>query len=56
MVPTWLTVVSWISLATAFSCAGFILYEMYGRGYRQHMWIMEAVWPITALYFGPLGL
>jgi hypothetical protein len=20
------------------------------------MWIMEAVWPITALYFGPLAL
>jgi len=26
------------------------------RGHRQHMWIMNIVWPITALYSGPLGL
>lgn len=25
-------------------------------GHPQHMWIMNAVWPITALYSGPLGL
>ncbi len=56
MVPTWLAILSWISLGAAFVCAGFILYDLYGRGYRQHMWIMEAVWPITALYFGPLAL
>ena len=56
MVPIWLSVVSWVALGVAFLCAGVILYDMYGRGYRQHMWIMEAVWPITALYFGPLAL
>ncbi len=56
MVPVWLTVVSWVSLGLAFACAGAILYDVYGRGYRQHMRIMEAVWPITALYFGPLAL
>lgn len=26
------------------------------RGHRQRMWIMNIVWPITALYSGPLGL
>lgn len=26
------------------------------RGYRQHMWIMNIVWPVTALYAGPLAL
>ena len=46
--------ISWISLALAFLCAGIILYDTLVRGYRQHMWIMEAVWPITCLYFGPL--
>ena len=56
MVPGWLTVLSWISLGVAFACAGLILLDIYGRGYRQHMWIMEAVWPVTALYFGPLAL
>ncbi len=25
-------------------------------GHKQHMWIMNIVWPITALYSGPLGL
>jgi hypothetical protein len=55
-VPTWLVVVSWIALAIAVLCAAWILYDVYVRGYRQHMWIMEAVWPITALYFGPLAL
>lgn len=56
MPPLWLTVISWISLVVAFACAGFILYDIFGRGYRQHMWIMEVVWPVTALYFGPLAI
>ena len=56
MPPVWLTVISWFSLGLAFACAGAILFDVYGRGYRQHMGIMEAVWPITALYFGPLAL
>ena len=56
MVPGWLTVVSCVSLAVAFLCAGIILYDILVRGYRQHMWIMEAVWPLTSLYFGPLAL
>ncbi len=56
MVPTWLTVISWVALGVAFVCAGIILSDIFGRGYRQHMWIMEVVWPITALYFGPLAL
>ena len=56
MVPGWLTVVSCVSLAVAFLCAGIILYDILVRGYRQHMWIMEAVWPLTSPYFGPLAL
>ena len=43
MVPAWLTVLSWISLGVAFACAGIILYDIFAQGYRQHMWIMEAV-------------
>ena len=56
MVPIWLTVISWIFLGLAFVCAGLIFHDVYGLGYRQHTWIMEAVWPITALYFGPAAL
>ncbi len=33
-----------------------ILYDFYGRGYRQRIGAMEAVWPITAVYSGPLAL
>jgi hypothetical protein len=55
MAPTWLTVLAWISLASAFLCAGLIAADILVRGYRQRMWIMEVVWPLTALYSGPLG-
>jgi Domain of unknown function (DUF4396) len=54
MPPPWLTALSWAALAVAFDSAAWIAYDIYGRGYRQqHMKIMEAVWPVTALYFGP---
>jgi Domain of unknown function (DUF4396) len=53
--PTWLTVLAWISLASAFVCAGLIAVDIFARGYRQHVWIMDVVWPLTALYSGPLG-
>lgn len=56
MPPTWLTVLAWVSLAVAFACAGAILFDIYARGYRQRMAVMEAVWPVTALYFGPFAL
>jgi Domain of unknown function (DUF4396) len=49
-------VAGWIALGVAFASAGWILYAMYGRGQRPHMRIMEAVWPITALYWGPVAV
>ena len=55
MPPMWLTVIAWVSLAAGFLSAGAVLYDFYGRGLRQPMRVMEAVWPITALYLGPLG-
>jgi hypothetical protein len=55
MPPTWLTIVAWVALSVAFVTAGVILYDIYGRGYRQKMGVMEAVWPVTALYLGPFA-
>lgn len=55
MTPAWLTALAWFSLGIAFLTAGLILFDIYIRGFRQKMWIMELVWPITALYFGPLA-
>ena len=55
-IPGWLTALSWAFVGLALLCAAAILYDVYGRGYRQRVRAMEAVWPITALYFGPLAL
>lgn len=51
-----LTTISWISLIAALICAGIVLYDIFIKGYRQKMFIMQWVWPITCLYMGPLGL
>lgn len=56
MVPAWLTVLSWTAIGTALACAGWIVVDIYGRQHRQQMGVMEAVWPITALYFGPVAI
>ncbi len=56
MAPTWLTVVAWIYLATCFCCAAVIAFDIFVAGRRQPMGVMNAVFPITALYFGPLAL
>jgi hypothetical protein len=53
--PTWLVWLSWASLAIAAVCALDILIDFYGRRRRQTMPIMEAVWPVSALYFGPVA-
>lgn len=54
--PGWLVVLSWVALAVAFLCAAICLVDIYIGGRRQKMWIMEAVWPITMLYMGVIGL
>ena len=33
-----------------------VLADIFLLGRRQHMAIMEAVWPLTVLYWGPVGL
>lgn len=55
-VPGWLTIVSWAALAVALVSSAIIATDIFGRGHRQQMRVMEAVWPITALYFGPAAL
>jgi uncharacterized protein DUF4396 len=55
MRPTWLTIVAWFSLGAGVSCAVAILFDIFARALRQPMRVMEAVWPITALYLGPFG-
>ena len=55
MPPIWLAVLAWISLVSAFPCAVLVTVDVFVRGYRQAVWIMDIVWPLTAPYSGPLG-
>lgn len=51
----WLETLAIASLCLAGACAFIIAIDLLA-GHRQHMWIMNIVWPVTALYFGPLAL
>jgi hypothetical protein len=52
---TLLEIVAWASLGIAAVCALAIVYDILAHGYHQPMAIMDAVWPITALYWGPVA-
>ena len=56
MLPDWLTTIAWIALGIGFASALVIACDIFLRGYRLRMGIMEAVWPITGLYLGPLAI
>ncbi|HXW46225.1 MAG TPA: DUF4396 domain-containing protein [Streptosporangiaceae bacterium] len=56
MAPGWLTAVAWTYLSVCFLCAAIVGYDIFVCGRRQSMGVMNAVYPITALYFGPLAL
>ncbi|HET7369635.1 MAG TPA: DUF4396 domain-containing protein [Gammaproteobacteria bacterium] len=51
----WIEVIGWLSLSIAFASALIIGLDIL-RGYRQKMWIMNLVYPITALYWGPVAV
>lgn len=49
-----MTTIAWISLGVAFACAAWIAADE--LRHPQRMWIMNVVWPVTALYFGPFAV
>ncbi len=53
--PEWLVILAWLSIALGVASAAWIALDI-AMGHRQHMWIMELVWPLTALYAGVVGL
>jgi len=53
--PERLDAIASASLAAAGICALLIVVDV-ATGRRQRMWIMNLVWPLTALYAGPLAL
>lgn len=50
-----LSAIAWISLITGALCGITIIADILA-GHRQKMAIMNIVWPITALYLGPLAV
>jgi hypothetical protein len=48
------TLVSWVSLGIPFTCA--IVIAIDEIRHPQTMWIMNVVWPVTALYFSVFAL
>jgi hypothetical protein len=54
MIPTWLHVLSIAALVVGFVSALVIVADEWRD--PQHMWIMNAVWPITALFGGFVSL
>ena len=45
----------WTALAVGGACAFVLLCDIALRGYHQRSAAMDVVWPLTALYLGPLG-
>jgi hypothetical protein len=54
MIPHWLQLLATASLALAFLSAATAALLLRAR--PQRMWVMNVVWPVTALYWGPVGL
>lgn len=54
MPSDWLSVLAWSYLSICLLCTVFILLDM-SRGHRHTMAVMNWVWPITGLYFGPVA-
>jgi hypothetical protein len=54
MVPSWLHVLAILPLAAGFLCAAIIVVDELKD--PQHMWIMNVVWPATALFTSVLTL
>ena len=56
MPPEWLTALAWAYLALCLGCAAIASYDIAVGRRRQPMGVMNFVFPITALYLGPLAL
>lgn len=54
--PVWLDVLAIASLSLAALSCLIVLFDIFIAGNRQHMWIMDVVWPVTAVWAGPVGL
>lgn len=56
MPPTWLQDFAAAYVPLSVAAALLVAADIFLLGRRQHMGVMEAVWPLTMLYWGPAGL
>ncbi len=56
MTPAWLDQVAMVHLVLSALAGLVVAADIFVLGHRQKMTVMEIVWPITVLYFGPIGL
>src|SRR5882762_8161088 len=56
MAPSWFELLAWVALGLGFASALVIVADIVVLGNRQHMAIMNLVFPLTALYMGPIAL
>jgi hypothetical protein len=54
MIPSWLEILASVSLIVSFGCSGVLVVLVVRR--PQPMAVMNFVWPITALYLGPIAI
>lgn len=56
MPPAWWAPAAWIYLITSVLSAGLLAYDIYGRRHLLRVPAMKAVWPVSALFLGPLAM
>ena len=56
MAPSWLRAFADVYVPLSILTAALVLADIVLLGRRQWMAIMDVVWPLTMLYWGPLGL
>ena len=56
MAPSWLRAFADVYVPLSILTAALVLGDIVLLGRRQRMAIMDIVWPLTMLYWGPLGL
>ena len=52
--PHWLVTLAWIGVGLGVASAAWVIADLLAHR-RQKMWIMNVVWPVTALWAGPIG-
>ena len=54
-VPAWWTPVAWTYLLVCLVSAAVLVYQVYGRGQKPQDRVMAPIWPISALFLGPIA-